>query len=187
MMNYTKEQLDMMAQQAMQNLGQRDQYAEFREDGVTPEEVEKAEDEYFKIEETPSIPEKEEQQEEVNINDDVAELDPYDEVLWENGPTQTDIDILKKQYSKYEVSACEIVNEYFIFRTLNRYEYKQLVARQNTNQLVREELICEACVLWPSEYDFRNMASGKGGVPSTLAEIIMRQSGFTQEFNIQIL
>ena len=79
----------------------------------------------------------------------------------------------------------EILNETFVFRTLNRFEYKQLVTFIDINALQREETICQTAVLWPIDYDYIKMSTEKAGIPSTLSEIIMEKSGFTKDFAIQ--
>jgi hypothetical protein len=115
------------------------------------------------------------------------QLSPYDEPIFPGGPTVTQVEMWKRQWEGYDIIAIEILGQYFIFRTLNRFEYKQLAAIPNLNPLQREEIICETCTLWPSGYNFKNMAVAKAGIPSTYSQIIMENSGFTKEYSIQIL
>lgn len=121
--------------------------------------------------------------------DDLEELalDPFDAPIFENGPTRSHVELWKKEYAGHNVFALNILDEFFVVRTLNRFEYKQLVALESVNALQREEVICNTCVLFPQKYDFKSMAIAKGGIPSTLAQIIMEASGFTKEYQIQIL
>lgn len=112
-------------------------------------------------------------------------LDPYDDVLFPGGPTKSQIQAWKKEWDGYDIYVTEILNETFIFRTLNRFEYKQLVSFIDINALQREETICQTVTLWPIEYDYTNMATGKAGIPSTYSEIIMEKSGFTKDYAIQ--
>ena len=114
-------------------------------------------------------------------------IDPYDDVLFPGGPTKSDIQLWKKEWEGYDIYVTEILNETFVFRTLNRFEYKQIVAIENIDALYREEIICTTCVLWPRNYDFKVMAGEDGGYPSTLAQIIMENSGFTKEYGIEVL
>ena len=107
--------------------------------------------------------------------------------IFEGGPTKELIDIWKKQWKGYEIFLVELPGEVFVCRTLNRYEYKQIIALDNIDALQREEIICEKVTLWPSNVTWENMAVGKAGTPSTLAEIIMSKSGFSKEYNIQVL
>ena len=90
-------------------------------------------------------------------------------------------------HSQTETYGSKNLNKTFIFRTLNRFEYKQIVAIENIDALYREEIICTTCVLWPRNYDFKAMAGEDGGYPSTLAQIIMENSGFTKEYGIEVL
>lgn len=114
-------------------------------------------------------------------------IDFNDPPIFENGPRLSTIDIWKKQYSKEKIFHTQILEKHFVFRTLNRFEYKQIVAIENIDALYREEIICNTCVLWPSKYDFKAMAAEDGGYPSTLAQIIMENSGFTKEYGIEVL
>ena len=114
-------------------------------------------------------------------------IDPDDTPLFEGGPGISQIDIWKKQYDKEKVFHTQIIDKHFVFRTLNRFEYKQIVAIENIDALYREEIICHTCVLWPFNYDFKAMAAEDSGYPSTLAQIIMENSGFTKEYGIEVL
>lgn len=112
-------------------------------------------------------------------------IDPYDDVLFPGGPTKSDIQLWKKEWEGYDIYVTEILNETFVFRTLNRFEYKQLVSFTDINALQREESICETVTLWPKNYDYSTMAVSKAGIPSTYSEIIMEKSGFTKDIAIQ--
>lgn len=113
-------------------------------------------------------------------------LDPYDEELFSGGPTKSQVDLWKKEWDGYDIYEIELLNKYsFIFRTLGRFEYKQLVSFVDINALQREESICNAAVLWPENYDYNVMSSQKAGIASTLAAVIMEKSGFTEDYVIQ--
>ena len=114
-------------------------------------------------------------------------IDPDDTPIFEDGPGVSQIDIWKKQYTKEKIFHTQILDKHFVFRTLNRFEYKQIVAIENIDALYREEIICHTCVLWPYNYDFKAMAAEDSGYPSTLAQIIMENSGFTKEYGIEVL
>lgn len=131
-------------------------------------------------------------QEEVNIEYEPEPegeyyIDPNDTPLFEGGPGISQVDVWKKQYTKEKIFHTQILDKHFVFRTLNRYEYKQIVAIENIDALYREEIICRTCVLWPFNYDFKKMAAEDSGYPSTLAQIIMENSGFTKEYGIEVL
>jgi hypothetical protein len=123
-------------------------------------------------------------------DDEIVEnptINEYDKPIFPGGPLESQINSWKKQLSNYDMFMTEVGGDFFVFRTLNRYEYKQICALKNTDPLQREEIICETCTLWPKAYKFDKMATGKAGTPSTLAQVIMEKSGFTKEFQIQIL
>ena len=115
------------------------------------------------------------------------QVDPNDTPIFEGGPGVSQVEIWKKQFTKEKIFHTQILEKHFVFRTLNRYEYKQIVAIENIDDLYREEIICKTCVLWPYNYDFKRMAGEDSGYPSTLAQIIMENSGFTKEYGIEVL
>ena len=114
-------------------------------------------------------------------------IDPNDTPIFEGGPGVSQVEVWKKQFSKEKIFHTQILEKHFVFRTLNRFEYKQIVAIDNIDALYREEIICKTCVLWPYNYDFKKMAGEDSGYPSTLAQIIMENSGFTKEYGIEVL
>lgn len=114
-------------------------------------------------------------------------LDPYDLEIFPGGPSRSEVELWKKEWEGHDVLAVHIQNEYFVIRSMNRFEYKKLVALENIDALRREEVICTNCTLFPYEFDFKKMAVVRGGIPSTLAQVIMEASGFTQEYQIQVL
>ena len=86
------------------------------------------------------------------------QVDPNDTPIFEGGPGVSQVEIWKKQFTKEKIFHTQILEKHFVFRTLNRYEYKQIVAIENIDALYREEIICKTCVLWPYNYDFKRMA-----------------------------
>ena len=101
------------------------------------------------------------------------------------GLYQSDIDSWKKQYG--DIWVAEVAGQHFVYRALERYEYKEIVAVPNTDPFMREEMICEYCVLYPQGYNFAMMANQKAGIPSILAEMIMEHSGFTRKVDVRKL
>ena len=114
-------------------------------------------------------------------------IDPDDTPVFDGGPGLSQIDIWKKQFGVEKIFHTQILEKHFVFRTLNRFEYKQIVGIENIDALYREEVICRTCVLYPYNYDFKQMAQEDSGYPSTLAQIIMENSGFTKEYGIEVL
>lgn len=177
LMNAAK--LKLEAQQKQDNANQEDIYADMRNE--------------INDNEYPNISYTEQQQSnEYDIqhepeSEEEYYIDPEDTPIFEDGPGISQIDLWKKQYTKEKIFHTQILDKHFVFRTLNRFEYKQIVAIENIDALYREEIICHTCVLWPFNYDFKKMASEDSGYPSTLAQIIMENSGFTKEYGIEVL
>ena len=124
---------------------------------------------------------------EERFNKPAPDLAAYDETLFPGGPTKSQINSWKKEWEDYDIFVTQILNKMFVFRTLNRFEYKQLVSFTDIDALVREETICQTVTLWPSGYNYKDMAVAKAGIPSTYSEIIMEKSGFTKDYAIEEL
>lgn len=105
-----------------------------------------------------------------------------DNPIFEGGPLESELLGWKKQFGKVFMTEWE--GDFYIWRTLNRFEYKEIMAMPNTNELMREELICEVAVLFPYNYTYETMVNGPGGVPSMLAENIMKKSAFTRQARV---
>ena len=105
-------------------------------------------------------------------------------LLFPEGPTLNKVEEWRSLYG--QVYATEFDDEIFIWRTLKRVEYKEILKIKGADALFREERICQKCVVWPENYDFVDMASGKAGTPSILTEQIMDKSGFSASEPIQL-
>ena len=196
---YNQDELDMLAQNAKKELeaqakgetrSDEDLYAD-----IMNEVNGNAGSGYLDSEPAPQ-PQPQLQEEEENYNDYVnedafnkpaPELASYDETLFPGGPTKSQINSWKKEWEGYDIFVTQILNQMFVFRTLNRFEYKQLVSFTDIDALVREETICQTVTLWPSGYNYKDMAVAKAGIPSTYSEIIMEKSGFTKDYAIEEL
>ena len=97
------------------------------------------------------------------------------------------VDSFKKQWAGYPVLVVNIAERFFVFRTLNRFEYKQIVALQNVDPLQREEIICEQVTLWPQSYNWKDMAADLAGIPSTYSQVIMEKSGFSNDYAVEVI
>lgn len=73
-----------------------------------------------------------------------------------------------------EVFLVEVEDETFVFRTLTRREYKEILQISDDKDMA-EELICQMAVVYPKELNF---ARGEAGLPSLLAPFIVNESGF---------
>lgn len=107
-------------------------------------------------------------------------VDNEDERLWPGGPLKSEVESWKKQFTDVYLADDIDPNIVFVYRPINRYEYKTIVAALNTDPLMREEMICEQCVLFPYEYSYGMMSNGNAGNVSTLSEQILIMSGFSK-------
>lgn len=192
---FDNKELEAMAKQAKSKLLEQktsdDLYAEFREEGAVEEEIQerpsikRAPKNYDEVERTDAeishTPSEEDWDDEER-----EETDLVNGPIFPGGPRPSDLQVWKKEYSDYGIYVVQITDDFFIFRTINRYEYKQIISL-DLDQLQREEMICETCILFPTKYTWKEMYIQKAGVPSTLASIIMEKSGFTKEYAIQVL
>jgi hypothetical protein len=105
--------------------------------------------------------------------------------IFPGGPYLSQVQSWKKQFG--EIYIAEINDELYIFRPLNRYEYKQIMATPNLDPLQREEIIVEICTLYPTAFTFEEMSSGKAGIPAVLAEQILEKSGFNRNVSVRAL
>jgi len=110
------------------------------------------------------------------IEQEIDEGDGQDSGIFPDGsgPTEDLVDLWRSKYGQVYYTEVE-EGEYYIWRILTRPELKNLAALTDEDSLYKEELICEKCVLWPTEY---TPMSGKAGIPTVLAEQIFEKSGF---------
>lgn len=116
----------------------------------------------------------------------MPEIDPTDLPIFPNGPLNSQVEQWKKKYKSHGLFTINIQENMFVFRTLNRVEYKKIAALE-VDALIREEVYCKTCTLWPIDFSFKSMANGLGGLPSSYANIIMQHSGFTDEYQVMKL
>lgn len=95
----------------------------------------------------------------------------------EEQATQEELDLTALYFHFKEawrnVFIAKIGNDYFIYRALGRQEYYDILEAPQLNDLLKEEAICNACLLWPENYDF---ALCDAGIPSKLKEHILKNS-----------
>ena len=186
--------IDNMYEEAKQKLeNQSDQYEQLRkrkellDAGLDPDSAEKDEAK----EELKNIP--------TQVNEELKNIEtdhivPEDDYpIFINGPMKSTVSMWKKQYNRNidgvemgHVFAVEVQGMYFVLRTLKRGEYMFLNSLQNQNAYTREEAIAHTCCLYPV-LDYKDMANLDAGIPATLSEIIMKASGFSREYNIEVL
>lgn len=116
----------------------------------------------------------------------VPPLDEEDDEIFPGGPTESEVLSWKKQFDN-RVYMMEANEDIFIFRSLSRYEYKQIVSIKNLDPLMREEIICETCVLWPAGINWQSIADMPAGTAAVVSEFILDKSGFTKNIRITAL
>jgi hypothetical protein len=102
------------------------------------------------------------------------------ELLFEGGPSIDQVEEWKKQYGKIYMTEID-EGDVFIWRSLTRKEFKDIMKVEGADALYREERVCERTVIWPETYDFTSMAVGKAGVPTLISEQVMDKSGFVSK------
>lgn len=80
---------------------------------------------------------------------------------------------LNLQQQHRNVYVQQIEDQVFMFRPLGRSEYKQLAEDENFNDFQKEEILCQACTVWPENFDFEECSAG---IPTVLAKTIMKNS-----------
>lgn len=102
---------------------------------------------------------------------------PKNQPIFPGGPTRNKVEEWKAKYG--EIFSIEFGDDTFIYRSINRMEYKNILNTEgNATRFWREERMTELAILWPEDYDNNDIVEGKAGVPTVLSEWIMRSSGF---------
>lgn len=86
-----------------------------------------------------------------------------------------DLDLyIKELMVEHEFIFFEEIGDYtFIYRPLNRKEYKKIYLNDSLNQIEKEDAIVEATLLYPLDIDFDEI---EAGIPSMLYEKILNNS-----------
>ena len=124
------------------------------------------------------------------VQEEVVQEKPLIRGLWteeewqspviQGGPTRQEIEEWKDRYGSVYFTPFE--GETFIWRTLGRSEYREIIRNTDLTMLDREEHITDKCVLFPRNFSCGEYTkTGKAGVPSLLSEMIMDKSGFVAQ------
>lgn len=116
----------------------------------------------------------------VNVGKEIDEDDVAlaEQEIFPGGPTHNQLEKWKSAYNG-EVYLTEFDEDtVFVWRPIKRKEYKDIAKIQNADNFYKEERICEKSVLFPTNYSFMHMSTGKAGVPTLLSELILEKSGF---------
>lgn len=98
----------------------------------------------------------------------------------QGGPTRQEIEEWKDKYGSVYFTPFE--GETFIWRTLSRSEYREIIRDTELTMLDREEKITDKCILFPRNFSCDTYTkNGKAGVPSLLSEMVMDKSGFVAQ------
>lgn len=99
----------------------------------------------------------------------------------ENAPKDYELEEWKEMYGNYYISSINEDDDLYIWRTLKRIEYKQLVkSGMAKNQLAYEEAVISRCCLWP-KMSIDSMSKQNAGTIETLAKQILFKSGFVPD------
>lgn len=71
-----------------------------------------------------------------------------------------------------EVYWNHIEGQIFVYRPLGRLEYKELLNSQ-ISDIEKEDVACQACLLYPSDFDFNDCPAG---IPTALFKLILKNS-----------
>lgn len=100
--------------------------------------------------------------------------------IFEGGPTRREVEEWKEKHGEVFFTPFSD-NEIYIWRTIKRDEYADIIRNSNLTPLTREEEIVEKCVLYPRNLTKEKIRKSKAGIASLLSEQIMEKSGFVAE------
>ena len=66
-----------------------------------------------------------------------------------------------------------IGDQVFFYRSIGRKEYRMIIEDSDLNDLQKENVMCDVCVLWPENYDWNDCDAG---IPGKLVEAIRKNS-----------
>jgi hypothetical protein len=109
----------------------------------------------------------------------------YTEEEWfapvvKNGPSRMEVEEWKERHNGH-VYFTPFESEVFVWRTLQRPEYREIIRDTTLNALDREELFTEKCVLFPRNFSIEQIKKSRAGIASLLSEMIMDKSGFVAQ------
>jgi hypothetical protein len=97
-----------------------------------------------------------------------------------NGPSRMEVEEWKERHSGH-VYFTPFESEVFVWRTLQRPEYREIIRDTTLNALDREEMFTEKCVLFPRNFSIEQIKKSRAGIASLLSEMIMDKSGFVAQ------
>ena len=98
-----------------------------------------------------------------------------------NGPSRQEVEEWKDKYGESIYFTPFANGTVYVWRALDRPEYREILRMNDINMLDREEVITDKCVLYPRNFSCAELKHGSAGVPSILSEYIMDKSGFVAQ------
>lgn len=105
--------------------------------------------------------------------------DEWNAPVIRNGPSRKEVEGWKSRYEHIYFTPFE--GETFVWRVLQRPEYREIIRDTNLTALDREELFTEKCVLFPYDFSLDKIKKSRAGIASLLSEMIMDKSGFVAQ------
>ena|SRR5665213_1765928 len=92
-----------------------------------------------------------------------------------NGVTDVQIGEWKAKFG--DIYLINLGDEQYVYRSIRRFEYKQVMSTPESNRAFNEDKIVQMCIVYPT-IDVTKMPAMKAGTVSTLVELIMAASNF---------
>lgn len=93
--------------------------------------------------------------------------------------------LLRLQQNYHSLYTYQFDDLVFIYRPVGRKEYKNLYLSDQLDDVSKEEVLCQMCVLYPENFDFENC--DEAGLPTALAEQIIKNSYLSVERREKVL
>lgn len=108
----------------------------------------------------------------------------YTTAEWESpviheGPSRKEVEGWKSRYTHVYFTPFD--GEVYVWRTLQRPEYREIIRDATLTALDREEMFTEKCVLFPYDFSLEKIKKSRAGIASLLSEMIMDKSGFVAQ------
>ena len=93
--------------------------------------------------------------------------------------------LLRLQQDYSSLYTYQFDDQVFIYRPVGRKEYKDLYLNEEWDNVTKEEVLCQMCVLYPENFDFENC--DEAGLPTALADQIIKNSYLSVERRDKVL
>lgn len=106
--------------------------------------------------------------------------DEWNAPVMRGGPSRKEVEGWKERFGGL-VYFTPFEGDVFVWRTLQRPEYREIIRDQTLTALDREEYFTEKCVLYPYDFSIEKIKKSRAGIASLLSEMIMDKSGFVAQ------